>query len=325
VTPWLVYELRTLAMLLRQGEVPARAVQRLATRSAAWRTAAAQLERGSSLAEALGTVLPGPYAGALGSVADLAGGLDELAGLLADTVRRQRRWVAVLAYPLLLTGVLMGAAVFGLKFAVQPFVSLFEGMSLSLPWSTQIVIFLARGLANPAVMVPVVVLFGPLGLAVLWLFFGWSKGRLLLPVVGQELRHQEAQGSLSWLGFLLERGVPLPQAARVAAEACAAGAMKRQLLTFAGELERGSQPGEAARHLTWFPALARWLLVAAFESGAPAAALQEAARLLARDAELQATNSAAVVETLVMLGLSLAVGFVVIALFLPLYQLIGNL
>ena len=48
-----VNELRTLAMLLRQGEAPNRALGRLASRSSAWRTAAEAAERGAPLATAL--------------------------------------------------------------------------------------------------------------------------------------------------------------------------------------------------------------------------------------------------------------------------------
>lgn len=319
-----VNELRTLAMLLRQGEAPGRAVGRLASRAPAWRAVGEQLDRGAALEVAAAAVLPGRLAGALAKAGDVPAALDELAALLQQTLRRRRKWGAVLVYPLFVLATMAGALVM-LHFAVEPFVPLFEGMSLKLPLPTQIVIMLTKAGSNPALMIPLLVFFGPPLLAVLWLVFGWSRSRLLLPGVGNELRHHEAQGFLSWLGFLVERGLALPEAVRAAAESCSAGAMRRQMLLFAEELEKGSEVGVAVRKLTWFPSLARWLLTSAFRTPSPAAALQEAARLLARDSELQSGNSSALIETVIMILLGLGVGFLVISLFLPLYQLVGNL
>lgn len=315
-----VSELRTLAMLLRQGEAASRALQRLAARSPAWRAAADRAEQGGSLAAALDSVLPPGSAAVLAEADDAPAVLDELASLLQQSCERQRRWGAVLIYPLFLILVALGVVLLG-GLILQPFIQLFEGMNVRLPMTTQIVLGSAKGVRNPAL----VVLCGPPLLGVLWLIFGWPRGRLLLPIVGHELRHQEAQGFLTWLAFLMERKVPLPAAVRCAAQTGSAEPMRRQLLGCAEELEKGAQVEDAVGRLTWFPPLARWLLASSFRTAAPGPALAEAARLLARDSELQATNSAAVIETALMIALGLAVGFVVLSLFLPLYQLIGNL
>ena len=229
-----------------------------------------------------------------------------------------------MAYPVFLLTVIAGAMVLG-NFAIHPFVALFEGMSLSLPLATQIIIVFSKALTNPAILIPLAVFLGPPLLGGLWLVFGWSWSRLMLPVLGAELRNQEAQGFLSWLAFLVERGHPLPEAVRAAAGACSARPMRRQMERCAEELEKGGEVEAAVSRLTWFPGLARWLIVSAFRTPAPGAALLEAARLMARDSELQAGNSAAVIETALMLLIGFGVGFIVIALFLPLYQLIGNL
>lgn len=320
----LVSELRTLALLLRQGEAPSRALGRLASRSTAWRPAAEAAERGAALAAALESVLPQGLSRAVGQTPDPPGVLDEVARLVQLTVRRRRKWGSVMAYPLFLLVTLAGLLGFG-HFATQPLVELYEGMSVRIPPLTRLVIGLMKGVSDPAVMVPVLgfVLLPLLG--VLWLIFGWSYSRLLLPLLGQELRHQEAQGFLSWLAFLVQSGAPLPEAVRAAAEGCSARPMKRQMLRCAEELERGAEIEAAVRVLTWFPGLARWLIASSFRTPSPGAALQEASRLLARDSELQLGNSGAVIETVLMLLIGLIVAVAVLAFFLPLYQLIGNL
>ena len=320
---------RELAALLGMGYGLVEALARVAERAdapfrALARNLEAEVRRGQTLGEALavaGPALPQIFVRAVqvGEAAgDLPGALRAVADLLERAEwRRLGVWMA-LAYPrLVLTfGLLVGLLLLGLGGGIYG--ELLRGMSVQLPPSTRAALWLSDQARNGPFLLAVLLALGGLQVVV-----GGSLGtdslRLRIPVLGTWIRRQESVVCLDWLEYLLAHRVPLDEALRLSAGACASPAFRAGLQSLAEEVSRG---GTLAGHEV-FPATASWLVARAEALEFPPGFLGRVARTLQRDVDLSSRRGLAVLEPLALIGLGALLAFLVFAFFLPLYQLVG--
>jgi type II secretory pathway component PulF len=246
--------------------------------------------------------------------------LQQTADLLESTEWRHLGVRSALAYPRF---VVVAGLVLGLVLAlVLP--TLFGGLAhldQELPLATRLGISLGQWLSSPMVLVLMVA--GMLGIdALLAGRWGLDSWRLRLPVLGAWLRRQETVTCLEWLDHLLTRGLPLDEALRISAGAASSPAFAGELECLAGEVAQGSTLAEATA-LRVFPGTAAWLVTQAESREFPPGVLTRMARTLQREVDLTANRGLALVEPLALLAVGGLLGALVLAWFLPLYQLIG--
>ncbi len=148
--------------------------------------------------------------------------------------------------------------------------------------------------------------------------------RLRLPILGAWVRRHETVTCLEWLDYLLTRRVPLDEALRISAGASTSPAFGRALQRLADEVAAGSSLAEAPS-LRVLPATAAWLVGEAERREFPPGHLVRAGRLLQREVDLVSQRGLALVEPLALLGVGALVGFLIVAHFLPLYQMVGQM
>ncbi len=251
---------------------------------------------------------------------DLPRALQQTADLLESTEWRHLGVRSALAYPRF---VVVAGLVLGLVLAlVLP--TLFGGLAhldQELPLATRLGISLGQWLSSPMVLLLMVA--GMLGIdALLAGRWGLDSWRLRLPVLGAWLRRQETVTCLEWLDHLLTRGLPLDEALRISAGAASSPAFAGELECLAGEVAQGSTLAEATA-LRVFPGTAAWLVTQAESREFPPGVLTRMARTLQREVDLTANRGLALVEPLALLAVGGLLGALVLAWFLPLYQLIG--
>ncbi|WP_374621659.1 type II secretion system F family protein [Pandoraea sp.] len=144
---------------------------------------------------------------------------------------------------------------------------------------------------------------------------------LRLPGAGKIIRMLSAARWARTLGTLLDAGVALPDAMDAAASACGNLAMQRA----AHDVHRAVSRG--ARLATSLEADARWPLVIAQlsvigeESGTLGRMLNQAAGLLDEEASHALVNACATLEPMMITFLGLLIGGMVLAMYLPMFQL----
>ncbi len=262
-----------------------------------WEKLIGHVRAGSSLGQAMertGAPFPPVLARATAeNLAELAWALDK------DSRARRALWYTV-QYPrwlALATLVLLWVLAYVVKFS---FGELLSGMNLHLPLLTRV---LLNGL--PIYLVLATFVLGSLVLApaqLLW-YASWNRS---LAVAGW----------LRWVDVLTACGTPLPEACRLASCTEVAGVD--------GELARGDRLADA---LARRPGLERvaWLVQRAEQAGFPPGALRRIADVLTRELELSQEVHLRLLEPLLVTLLGGLVAAVLMGLFLPLYQLIGNL
>lgn len=288
-----------------------------------------ELRGGSTLAQALERH-PGPFperfvrAVSVGEAAEsLPRALKQAADLMESDQRHRMAVSLALLYPRIVL-IMLAVLVWGLFALVVPtFVALFEGMNAVLPAPTRLILAASQLATNPVGLVLVA------GLAlVLWGLLsnwpGWDSARLRLPLLGEWIARHQAISWLGWLNVLVEQGVALPTAVRLAAQGCSP-AFREATESAAASLDGGSELAQALREHAFFPPLGAWLVGRQEQAEFQPGGLARVAQTLQRELTLTAQRRLAIIEPLAVVAVAFLVGFVVISVFLPLYQLIGNL
>ena len=249
-------------------------------------------------------------------------GLERAAEVIDELAERRNRCFLATLYPaIVFTMILLimwsvcvaGGSLFG---------NLFESMSISLPLPTQVLIVVSNFGQHP---LGILLFFG--GLAAMWyLVLGSSGGPsaliFRLPLFGSWLLRQEAVLYLKTVGHLMELGAPLTEAAGLSVESCS-GSLRAKLSTIPSRLEAGDKFSRALRDTELIPELGLWALERREET--ESLRLLEIGELLDRELDLSLNRGLVVFEPLIFLGVVFAILFFFLAVFLPLYQLIGNL
>jgi type II secretory pathway component PulF len=199
--------------------------------------------------------------------------------------------------------------------------SLFENMGVALPWPTRLLIWLAAVGSQP---LGLLLFFGPLVL--LWLIVfgrtGWRWSVYRVPLFGAWLLRQEAVIYLKTVAQLVELGTPLVEATRLAVDTCSP-ILQGQLQSVPSRLESGDKLSAALASSGVIPELGVWAIER--REATESLRLLEVGNFIDRELELTMDRGLVLFEPLVFLSLLIVIGFFITAVFLPLYQLIGNL
>ncbi len=267
----------------------------------------------------VGMVSAGEASGALEVV------LERLAEFQESQAEVRSRVTTALAYPALM--VLVGGAVmlFLLAFVVPKIVAVFQESKATLPFITIVLIKLSTAVRKGWWLI---LLLGA------GLFVGGKKlavkeellqkrDRLLLklPLVGALWQRLILSRFAKVLGLLLASGVPIIKAMEITGEAV----VNREYRFFIdGAMEaliKGGSLSAALKESPLFPPLLTHMTAVGEKSGELDRMLIKAGEAFEKEFNASVTRSMALLEPLLVLTMGLCVGFVVLAVLLPIFQL----
>ncbi|CAI0985380.1 protein transport protein HofC [Serratia ficaria] len=336
----LIHFTRQLATLLQAGLPLVNALQLLAAEhpAAAWRCLlrllSERVRQGHPFSEAIAeqqAVFPLIYRQLI-AIGELTGNLDRCCLQLAQQQESQRKLrnkvLKALRYPLFICAVALLVSVLMLVLVLPEFAGVYQSFDAPLPWFTQGLLHLSA----------LLIAAGPyLALLLGTVIFGYR--RWLHPRPRWRRREQAAQLRLPLIARLIE-GSALSQIFRILAMTQQAGltlvdglnaaAMAVDNLFYRQALEhvqRQIAQGETFHHALsqqpLFPALCRQLVRVGEESGSLDSLLDKLAQWHERQTLELADTLAQTLEPLLMLVVGGIVGALVIAMYLPIFQL-GN-
>ena len=322
---------RDLAGLLRIGYPAVEAVEKLEkgrddSLSPVLQRAVSKMHAGSSFSESIkdeSTLLP--LFIRLTSTAEeserLPEGMERAALVLEDIAGRKTRCFLATLYPSLVFTIVC-LIIWGICVAgAGLFINLFESMNVTLPAPTKVLILLSKLGQSP---LGIVLFFGPL--ALLW-YLILGQGKLSwylykLPLIGRWLLRQEAVIYLNTTGQLAAAGVPLAQATYLALDCCSP-ALKLKLEEVPKRLESGDSLSQALAKTGVIPELGIWAIER--RELTESLRLEEIGGLLDRELALNVNRGLVLFEPLIFFGVAVVIFMFVTAIFVPLYQLLGNL
>ena len=255
--------------------------------------------------------------------------LDRLAGYLERSAALRRRVRLALVYPAVVVAVAGGAVAFLLAFVVPTFAAMYADFGAELPAPTRFVL----AASGAAVTAGPWLLLGAVAAAIVgrrWVATDGgeraAEGVLLrVPVLGPLLAGALVARFCRTVGTLVRGGVPLVEALDISRSSGASPRSRDAAATLAEALRRGGRLRDSLGREALFPPLVVQLLAAGEES----ARLDEVLLLLAQKYEEDTDGAvdalAAIIEPVLIVLLGLVVGGILVALYLPMFDLAGTI
>lgn len=268
-------------------------------------------------------------AGEMGGVLDEV--LERLAGFMEKDFALKKKVKSALTYPVVILLMASGIVFFLVTYILPTFVALFEGMSLALPLPTQILIAVTKGARNPAVVIPGLILLGVGGFMV-GQYIKTPAGRkqydmmrLNIPVFGLLNRKVAISRFCRTLGTLLSSGVPIMQALEIVGRASGNEIIAMTVTKVRESIREGESIASPLGASGMFPPMVTQMVAVGEETGNLDAMLSKIADFYDTEVEYMLASLTSMLEPIMIVGMGGIVGFIVISVFLPLYQLIGNI
>lgn len=264
-------------------------------------------------------VAAGEASGTLESV------LERLADFMESQARLKGKVMAALTYPLVM--VFIGSALVGfLMVAVVPKVtSIFDNLGQALPWYTQVLIFVSSTLADYWWLL----LGGSAGGAYgfqRWKSttkgrFQWDSFKLKVPIFGRLNLLVAVARFARTLATLLSSGVQLLQAMEIGRNVLENARLQAVISEAIGSIREGESIAEPLKRSGVFPPMVTHMIAIGEKSGQLEQMLENVSRAYETDVETKVAALTSLLEPLMIVILGVAVGFIAMAILMPMVQM----
>ena len=341
---------RQLATLLRAGmplvpalsalveqlqDVPERKIVRLGRQDDPLARIMAQVANsvnaGSTLADALGkhpSVFSNLFVNMV-AAGEASGTLEEvllrLAEMLEKRVHLAGKVKSAIAYPLMMIVVAVGVVVFLLSFVVPSITQIFLEMNRTLPWPTRLLISISAFMKTYLVLITIVVCATFFGIGASYttkngrLFADRSK--LKLPLFGKLFLKLEIARLTRTLGILLVSGIPILDALETAKGVIQNSFIAGALDSVKDLVSRGDNIADAIRKTGLFPPIVFHIIATGQISGDIEGGLINIADMYDGEVEMTAKTLVSLLEPAILLFMGAIVGFIVLAILLPIFEI----
>jgi general secretion pathway protein F len=258
------------------------------------------------------------------------GQLDTVLNRLADYTERQQHMrqkiQQALIYPSVMTAVSIGIVIFLMIFVVPKMVDVFTTSKQTLPFSTQILLFISHGMkiAGPVIIVLVIGLsigFNRLLRKNLVIRKRFHQVLLRIPLLGNVIKTINTARFSRTFGILLAAGVPVLEAMNISAELVLSLPIRDALQAAILRVREGVHISQALKQTGYFPAMSLHLIASGEASGQLENMLERAANNQEQEVERLIDTLLTLFEPLLILVMGSVVLFIVMAVLLPIFSL----
>jgi len=289
------------------------------------------VEGGLSLADALRRqpkVFDNLYVNMVES-GETGGALDVILVRLANYLEKSaaliRKIRGAMIYPIIILTVAIVAIAVLLIFVIPVFARMFQGVGAELPAMTRLVVGLSNLLKVWAL--PLLIIF----IAVFTILRRWHKTEsgaktidpllLKLPVFGNLLRKQSIARLSRTLSTLLSSGVPIIDALEITAKSSGNWLIEDAILKARTSIKGGENIADPLSKTAVFPPMVTQMIAIGEASGGLDEMLSKVADFYDAEVDQAVENLTAALEPVIMVVLGGVVGFIVISMYLPIFQL----
>ncbi len=255
--------------------------------------------------------------------------LDRLADFLDEQVRFRGRFAAALAYPALMTIIGVGVLFFLFSFVMPRVVGMFEDMKQQLPLITLVLLWVVKFLSSFWWVILLILggaayylkryLATPAGKEVL-------DARLLrLPIFGTLIRMIAVTRFTRTLGTLLESGVPTLTALDIVKSIVGNTVLANAVQKARENVREGESIADPLRRSGLFPPVVVQMVAVGERSGELEKMLLKISDTFDRAVETRITALMSLMEPVIILVMGLIIGFIVVAILLPILEMSSGL
>jgi type IV pilus assembly protein PilC len=264
---------------------------------------------------------------------EASGALEIILQRLADFKERsqtlKKKVQGAMIYPVAVVCVAGGIVGFIMYYIVPKFKAIFDGFGSQLPKITELLIAASDTVVNYFYLFPAV----PIGF---WLFLKVVKKNktgeyivdflaLRIPVLGKILKKSTTARIMRTLGTLISSGVPILEALTIARDTAGNAVFKRAFDNIYAAIREGETIAKPLGEAKIADDLVVNMVDVGEETGALDVMMYKVADMYDEDVNTLVDGMVKLIEPMLVVVLGLVVGFIVIALFMPLVQLLNDL
>lgn len=261
---------------------------------------------------------------------DLAGTLDDMADYYSETEKSRKQMVSALVYPSVILVAAIGAVIFIVMFVVPQFVDMFASNNATLPGITLFIIALSNFFANYWYIVLIVLLI--IIFLYRWLFKNIRAFRKImqtfymkLPVIGNVIIYNEVMNLTRTFSSLLNHSVYITDSMEILSKISENEIYKDIINRTLIGLSKGEKISESFRGEWAFPIVAYEMLVTGESTGQLALMMEKVADHYQSLHTNAVTTIKSLIEPVIICFLAVAVGFILISIILPMFEIYGQL
>ncbi len=262
-----------------------------------------------------------------------SGKLDDVFLRLAENLEKAREFrgkvVGALIYPMIIIGGIIIVAFVMMTFVLPQLLELYKNFNIDLPISTQVVMVISSFLSR----------FWPLVIISAFLFGSFSKVLLKnpknkkildmylikMPVFGGIIQKSILVDTTRTLSILVKSGVPLLEAIQIVKNTTTNQLYKEALDDVYLDVEKGRSFGDSLSEVGVFPPIFVQMTSVGERTGKLDETLLRLSRYFQMESELAVKAATTLIEPLILVVLGVGVGFLVVSVLTPIYNLTSSI
>ncbi len=232
---------------------------------------------------------------------------------------------AALAYPLLMLTVGAITIFVMITFVMPKLIKLFSDMGQSLPLATRILISISNFAGNYWYWVILLIALFIFAFKKLHLMdkkkIPLERIKLRLPLLGRYILMRETARFCRTLGLLISNGIPIRDAIEATVPTLGNRALEQDLRIVSKDLASGISVAKSLVKIPFLPGFVISLIGVGEEAGRLDEALLEVANSYEKQLDEQMKVMSSLIEPLMILTIGLVVGFIVVSMLLPIFQM----
>lgn len=263
---------------------------------------------------------------------EIGGILDSILGRIAAYIEKnsklKRQVKSALTYPIGVMSIAVAVIGIMMVFVIPTFETMFKEFGGRLPDLTQLVIDASHFIVGNLVFI----LGGIFGSV--YSFKKWSKtqqgvvaiDRFLLraPVIGDTMRKIAVARFTRTLGTLLSSGVPILDAMEIVAKSAGNWVVEQAVMAARAKIAEGKNMAEPLGETGVFPSMVIQMIGVGEQTGALDTMLNKIADFYEDEVDVAVGNMTALIEPIMMVFIGGSVGTMIIAMYLPIFTMAGN-
>ena len=264
-------------------------------------------------------------AGESGGILDTI--LNRLANYIEKAMKLKKKVKGAMIYPMVVSTIAIGVIAVIMVFVVPTFAKMFATFGGKLPAPTQLVMSMSHFIAGLGGLI-VLILLVAASVAFVQIR-KTEKGRALtdaaflkLPIFGILLRKVAVAKFTRTLGTLISSGVPILDGLEITAKTAGNKVIEYAVMEIRQAVSEGKTIAEPLMKSGVFPPMVKHMISVGESTGALDAMLSKIADFYDDEVDNAVSNLTSMMEPMLMVFLGGAVGFIVIAMYLPIFKLI---
>jgi type IV pilus assembly protein PilC len=261
---------------------------------------------------------------------NLAGALSDIGTNLEKAHSLTKKIRGALIYPGVIMSAMVVIGVLMFAFVVPTLAGTFKELGVTLPLSTQILVFMGNFFSNNLILTFIIIIVVGFGL------YSIFRSKFLMPyidfvlikspVISNMVKEINTARTARTISSLLLSGVSITRAIEIAEDVVQNSYYKKVLEEAKVAIQKGAPFSKAfEEHPKLYPIMMAEMIQVGEETGKLSDMLLQIALFYEEEVESKTKNLSTIIEPLLMVVIGAAVGFFAISMISPLYSILGNI